>query len=46
MKTKTIKQKAIFPASPEKVYKALMNSKEHSAFTGAEAKIKDKVGTS
>ena len=44
MKTKTIKQKAIIPASPEKVYKALMSSKEHSAFTGADAKISDKVG--
>ncbi len=46
MKTKTIKQKAILPAEPSAVYKALMNAKEHSAFTGAEAKIKDKVGTS
>lgn len=46
MKTKTIKQKTILPAEPSAVYKALMSSTEHSAFTGAEAKIKDKVGTS
>lgn len=44
MKTKTIKQKAIIPASPEKVYKALLSSKEHAAFTGAEAKISAKQG--
>ena len=44
MKTTTIKQVAIIPASPEKVYKALLSSKEHSEFTGAEAKISDKIG--
>jgi activator of HSP90 ATPase len=44
MNTKTIKQKAIIPASPEKVYKALLNSKEHAAFTFSAAKISDKVG--
>ena len=44
MKTKTIKQKAFVPAEPSAVYKALMNSKEHSAFTGAKATIKDKAG--
>ncbi len=46
MKTKTIKQKAVIPASPEKVYNALMHSKEHSAFSNSGVKIKDKVGTS
>lgn len=45
MKTKTIKQKALIPASPEKVYRALMSSQEHTAFTGAAARVKDKTGT-
>jgi len=44
MKTKIIKQKAVIPAPPERVYKALMSSKEHTAFTGTEANIKDKAG--
>lgn len=45
MKTKIIKQKVVLQAEPNSVYKALMNSKEHSKFTGAEVKIKDKAGS-
>ena len=44
MKTKTIKQKIILSAEPSAVYKALMNAKEHAAFTGAATTVKDKVG--
>jgi activator of HSP90 ATPase len=44
MKTGTIKQKAKFKASPEEVYELLMDSKKHSAFTGAKAKIGKKEG--
>ena len=44
MKTKTIKQGAMFAASPMRVYKALMDSKQHSKFTGDVAKISKRVG--
>jgi activator of HSP90 ATPase len=44
MKTKTIKQGGMFPASPERIYKILMDSKLHSKFTGDVAKISKKVG--
>jgi uncharacterized protein YndB with AHSA1/START domain len=43
-KTKTIKQKVTFKASPLDVYDALMDSKKHSIFTKREAKISRKVG--
>ncbi len=41
---KTIKQKVTFNASAKDVYEALMDSKKHSAFTGAPANIGKKVG--
>lgn len=44
MKTTTIKQTATIPATPKEVYNALMNSKLHSAFTGAKAVIGKKKG--
>jgi activator of HSP90 ATPase len=44
MKTKTIKQGGMFAASPQQVYKILMDSKLHSKFTGDVAKISKKVG--
>lgn len=44
MKTKTIKQKAIIPASPLEVYNALTDSKKHTAFTRAKAKVSTKEG--
>jgi activator of HSP90 ATPase len=44
MNTKTIRQSVTFKASPHQVYEALMDSKKHSAFTGAQANISRKVG--
>jgi len=43
MKTKTIRQSVTFKASPHAVYEALMDSRKHSKFTGAKAKISRKV---
>jgi len=43
IKTKNIHHEVTFKASPEAVYEALMDSKKHSAFTGAPAKIATKV---
>jgi len=44
MKTKTIKQTVTLNVSPKEVYDALMDSKKHSAFTGAKAVISKKKG--
>src|ERR1700733_8228191 len=44
IKTRSIKQITIFKASPEEVYKTLMDSKRHSAFSGGKAKMSRKVG--
>jgi len=44
MKTKTIRQSVIFKTRPHEVYKALMDSRQHAKFTGANAKISRKVG--
>ncbi len=41
---KTIKQTVEFNSNPEDVYNALMDSKKHSQFTGAHAKIDNKIG--
>ena len=43
MKTKTIKQTATFDATAKEVFEALADSKKHSAFTGAAARIEKKV---
>ncbi len=45
MKTKTIEHKILIHATPRKVYDALLNSKQHSKFTGAPAKIGSKAGS-
>ena len=46
MKTKvrTIKQKAIIPASPKEVYEAYVDPKKHAEFTGSKATGKPVVG--
>jgi activator of HSP90 ATPase len=44
MKTKTLHQSVTLPASPHEVYEAFMDSKKHSEFTGAKAKINPKKG--
>lgn len=45
VKTTVIRQTATIPASPDKVYRALMNSGIHSDFTGAKAVIGAKPGS-
>lgn len=44
VKTKTIRQKAEFNATPHEVFEALMDSKKHAQFTGGKATISRKVG--
>ena len=44
LKTATITQKVVIPASPEEVYDAFIDAKKHSAFTGAKATCDPKVG--
>jgi activator of HSP90 ATPase len=46
IKTKNLKQGAMFRATPHEVYELLMDSKKHSAFSGAEARISRKEGGS
>jgi len=41
---KDIKQQVTFHASPKAVYDALMDGKQHAAFTGDGARISKKVG--
>jgi activator of HSP90 ATPase len=45
LKTTSITQKIVVPASPEEVYDAFMDAKKHSAFTGAKARGEAKVGS-
>ena len=42
--TRTIRQKVLIPASPKRVYDAMLSAKQHSAFTGAKATCNPKVG--
>lgn len=42
--TPIIEQSVVLPASPSKLYTAFLDSREHSRFTGAPAKISAKVG--
>jgi activator of HSP90 ATPase len=44
MKTKTIRQSITFKASLHEVYEALMDSRKHARFTGAQARISRKAG--
>jgi activator of HSP90 ATPase len=42
--SKPIQQTVTFKASPHEVYQALMDSKQHTAFTGGKARISRLVG--
>jgi uncharacterized protein YndB with AHSA1/START domain len=44
MKLRTIRQTVVLPGAPDDVYRALMTTKGHKGFTGADAKISSKVG--
>ena len=44
MKMGTIRQTVVLPGTPKQVYDALMTTRGHKAFTGAEARISPKVG--
>jgi activator of HSP90 ATPase len=44
MSTKNIEHKVMLDASPKKVYRALLDSTQHTEFTGATARISAKVG--
>lgn len=44
MKTRTIRQSVFLPGAPDEVYRALMTSRGHAAFTGASARISPRVG--
>lgn len=44
METRSINQEITFKAPPTKVYEMLMNSENHSLFTGAQAEISNEVG--
>lgn len=46
MNTKTIVQSVTLPARPAAVFAALMDEKQHRAFTGDAAKIESRVGGS
>ena len=41
----SIRLSAEFPVTPDEIYRAWLNSDEHTAFTGGEAFVKPKVGT-
>ena len=45
MKTKTIEHTVLIHATSKKVYDALLNTNQHSKFTGASAKIGPKPGS-
>jgi uncharacterized protein YndB with AHSA1/START domain len=44
LKSRTIRQTVTLPAPPRAVFKALADSKQHSAFTGSKAKIPKRAG--
>ena len=44
MKTRTIRQTVLLPVPPDAVYRALVDSGRHSAFTGSKAKIPKRAG--
>lgn len=44
MKLRTIRQTVVLPGTPQEVYDALMTTKGHKAFTGADARISPRVG--
>jgi uncharacterized protein YndB with AHSA1/START domain/TfoX/Sxy family transcriptional regulator of competence genes len=44
LKTRTIRQSVTLRASPHDVYEALMDAKQHAAFTGCPARVSRQVG--
>lgn len=44
MKARTLRQTGLLPAPPAAVYRALTDSRAHSAFTGSKAKIAKRAG--
>lgn len=44
MHTRTLRQTALFKASPSQVYEMLMDSRKHSSLSGEKAKISREVG--
>ncbi|HET7153601.1 MAG TPA: SRPBCC family protein [Candidatus Kapabacteria bacterium] len=44
MQTRSIRQSATFNVKPSEVYETLMDSRKHTAFSGAKANISRKVG--
>jgi uncharacterized protein YndB with AHSA1/START domain len=44
MELRTIRQTVVLPGTPREVYDALMTTRGHKAFTGADARISPKVG--
>ncbi len=44
MKLDSLRLTAIIPATPQRVYAAWLDAKEHSAFTGSKATIEPRVG--
>ncbi len=44
MQVRTIRQVVVLPGTPRQVYDALMTSKGHRGFSGAEARISSRVG--
>jgi activator of HSP90 ATPase len=44
MKGKVIRQSITIKSTPDKVYKAFMDSRTHSRFTGGKAKMSSKIG--
>jgi len=44
MKLRTIRQTVVLPGTPREVYEALMTTRGHIGFTGADARISPKVG--
>jgi activator of HSP90 ATPase len=46
MTVKDLRQSVTLKASPEEVYRTLVDSKEHARFTGASARISGRAGTS
>jgi uncharacterized protein YndB with AHSA1/START domain len=46
MKLRTIRQTVVLPGTPDEVYEALMTTRGHEAFSGADARISTKVGGS
>ena len=44
MKTKTLKQKVTFKATPHEVYESIMDARKHAKFTKSKVEITKKIG--